>query len=300
MLRHVLIGSAIGALTAAAACASFSADPGPGMSAPDADVEANAPDGGSAWAPCATRPKHDQAHFCDDFDDTSVGITTQWSGTLLTDGGSLDATAQALTPPRAMVSFISAGNTGTEAALHEIFDQVGVAAASRILVDFEVRIVTPPTVLDGGSNYSHLTVLDFGPPECVTLNGGLRQRAIELSFKTAKGFGGDLKGLQGCPDGGPEDYVSFDTLLTPASFMDRFHRVRLEVNRTSCPVTDGGTTPFSATVTIDEERVACVGIRIDPFAAAKPLNLHLGVYTGPGPEHSEQLNIYDNVQVTIE
>src|SRR5579862_4574058 len=117
--RHgAAIVLAVGALwVGAGACSTFGSDAPSdagvdGMvSSTDAPNEGASGDGaaseGGVWVPCSARPP-DAAHFCDDFDqDLDKRINYRWSS-VETSLGFVDASADALSPPRALTSFVPA------------------------------------------------------------------------------------------------------------------------------------------------------------------------------------------------
>jgi hypothetical protein len=284
-----------GCTGAVVACASFS----PALPA-EGGAEGGAGEGGAAdagWTRCVDRVA-DPAHFCDDFDEPGT-IGFKWSKDV-SSGGSLGETDAAVSPPRALVSAVIAGS-GTRSAMLRTKrgGLVDISTKSRIRFAFSFRVAKPPYPASSTDGFTQIAALNFDDPSCPTSGSNL-QRQVEISFDT----GGELyvrsKGLRDlCPDAG--DYFTTPTPLPLTSFVsDRdFHRMTVEISRTSC----NGAGSASLKVAVDGAAdIPCAPLGSgDPLAHATGFTVELGALaeTSNG-EYAETEIAYDNVTIDIE
>lgn len=277
-----LAGPVIGMI----ACASFgTSDPAGG--AKDGAPAADGARGGDAaseagWLPCAQRPP-DPAHFCEDFDeDGRIGFG--WD--VRQSGGWLDASAAALSPPRALLSHVDPDAGGVWAYLRRSLDGADGGGKSKATLAASVRVDRAPYASAASNSYLEIAVLPLlrcpsGPVSYVTIlfgsNGDLRADALHLT--------------KGCDT--VDDFVSVASPLTFGDFVGAgYRRLTLELRRTDCAGAPGGSFTFA----VDGHPYGCQTIALDPLAA--PLDLQLGIYASDVPRAADVT--YDDVTVDFE
>jgi hypothetical protein len=303
MARNWLFRSAAIAtlmIAVAVACSPFAADDAGGTDAgaSDATGETNdtdaASDGGRR--PCPTGAPS-AAHFCDDFDHAGR-VDLAWDESHFSDGGRIEETGAAQSPPRAAVLRVAPGD-GKAAGYAYLVDKRGakldVSSMKRFAASFSVRVDEAPYAA-GGSGYAHFAVVEFDAPTCVT-SGDTKQREIELTLPPSGPIYFEAKGLRDvCADGG--DYVSvigpYDaTHYAPGT---GFHRFTIEVSKDSCPSTTGA----SLRVAVDGAAFPCQPLGAGaPFSHGTNLLLRLGLFIGGGPWGETALT-YDDVTFDFE
>lgn len=278
---HAHRAAVAAALTSMLACASF----GSSNTTPPADAAAPEPETGDAagWIPCAQRPD-DPAHFCEDFDDEGR-IGYRWGPAQV--GGWLDASPDALSPPRALLAHVDPGADDVRAYLKKVFDGADAGNESKATVSAFVRVDRAPEALNADS-YFQVLVLNFDR----TCPSGPVQAYCVVSFDEHGNLVTALKNLANeC--GAAKDYYTIVTPLTFGEFLDAgFRKVTLELARTSCAGGAGG----SISLSIDGRREGCQDLVVNPLA--RPLDLQLGIYAHDLPRPGDVS--YDDVTVDFE
>ena len=276
------------------ACTSFSSS-NEASSAPDAtaDIATTADGGGGrdgengggdgAWVPCAQRPD-DPAHFCEDFDNEGR-IGYRWGAVQV--GGWIDASPDARSAPRALLTHVDPGADDLSAYLHKVIDGADAGGKSKATVSAFVRVDRPPYAQNAGS-YFQVLVLHFDR----TCSGAAVQAYCVVSFDADGMLVLAVKNLANeC--GASKDYYEISTPLTFGQFVDAgFRHVVLEVARTSC----GGTRGGSITLLIDGQRQGCQDLVVDPLE--RPLEVQLGIYTHAAPNPGDVS--YDDVTIDFD